>query len=749
MAQTIQIKRNNSNATTKPSSLLVGELAGNLLDRSLFSSDGSNVFQFYTGTNKWFDTSGNANNANKLGGVAASSYLTSHQDISHLLSKDAASKTYQTIISTSNKIPFDYISGKPTTLSDYGITDALSSTTKYALANSVGGNAIGLHIADIRNTSPTPAQAARQASLTAWFTNTDVPGNHTWYSGVTVSGWTTNYQVWQLASGSSTSATEKNLYFRVGINDTWGAWQTILTTDNYTKVEPDSRYLLTSGGSIKGSSSATLYVDTSHETQNNIFIQCKSAAKTYIGWSSSNGSYICNYASGGRLGVKDDGTPYFGAYTLVHSGNIGEQIVNKANIANSLKTKNVGEIDANTIYSTDCAIKYWPMIANSSTNIPTSTNWENSILEIGLHSYGATAQLYFSKDKPLYYRSNYDGDWNQIAYVTDNVASATKLQTARSIWGNSFDGSGDVDGNLNVKSGFKIIAASSNIFEFTGAGFHIGYGLTGNYITQIYGGDGVYLRYGADRSYGLTIGSRGHTKVHKSFDVAEGLNVGKTIVVGEDLYMNNNKYLYCKDSNNAYVSTLYINNSNLLAIGYGTVAKGYSTAIYGGGGVNLRYGTSGSNGLTINSDGYTKVFKSFEVVGNAYLSADVTITGQVKASGDGVFGSDARYKSKLQDLAVDIETIANAPVFSYKWTDREDNKVHLGTTAQYWLDTNFKDAVDTSNKDFYHLNYGGLGVAIGVTVAKKVVNHEERILALENENEALKNELKQLRQWHN
>lgn len=36
-----------------------------------------------------------------------------------------------------------------------------------------------------------------------------------------------------------------------------------------------------------------------------------------------------------------------------------------------------------------------------------------------------------------------------LAYLHDNVASATKLQTARSIWGQSFDGTGNVNGTLS------------------------------------------------------------------------------------------------------------------------------------------------------------------------------------------------------------------------------------------------------------------------------------------------------------
>lgn len=44
----------------------------------------------------------------------------------------------------------------------------------------------------------------------------------------------------------------------------------------------------------------------------------------------------------------------------------------------------------------------------------------------------------------------------QIAYNDYNVASATKLATARSIWGQSFDGTGNVDGMFSGTKGMKI-----------------------------------------------------------------------------------------------------------------------------------------------------------------------------------------------------------------------------------------------------------------------------------------------------
>lgn len=76
---TIKIKRNKSDASAKPTSLQEGELAVNLLDRSLFTNDGSKVVKLYTGEDKYFSEDGFANkalDATKLGGQLPSYYAT-------------------------------------------------------------------------------------------------------------------------------------------------------------------------------------------------------------------------------------------------------------------------------------------------------------------------------------------------------------------------------------------------------------------------------------------------------------------------------------------------------------------------------------------------------------------------------------------------------------------------------------------------------------------------------------------------
>ena len=65
----------------------------------------------------------------------------------------------------------------------------------------------------------------------------------------------------------------------------------------------------------------------------------------------------------------------------------------------------------------------------------------------------------------IYYRNNRDAvttwsAWRTLAFTTDNVDSASKLQTSQTIWGRPFDGTAPVSGNM---TGVGSISASGNI----------------------------------------------------------------------------------------------------------------------------------------------------------------------------------------------------------------------------------------------------------------------------------------------
>ena len=131
-----------------------------------------------------------------------------------------------------------------------------------------------------------------------------------------------------------------------------------------------------------------------------------------------------------------------GSYYLIHTGNIGSQSVASASTASSLANKaSYLNIDANTVITTDKDVKYYSGIPNTSTNIPTANAYQNGLLALGLHGNGATAQLYFSKGKPLYYRANIDESWRKVLddinlgdVVSDGLTFTSNLLSVNTGW---------------------------------------------------------------------------------------------------------------------------------------------------------------------------------------------------------------------------------------------------------------------------------------------------------------------------
>lgn len=133
------------------------------------------------------------------------------------------------------------------------------------------------------------------------------------------------------------------------------------------------------------------------------------------------------------------------------------------------------------------------------TNIVDTTSWQefthqnsHGYIAIGpfndsvAHIYTDRPTFYFNKE--LYVNgakvwnagndgsgSTLDADLLDGKHLSDilasNVASATKLQTTRTIWGQSFDGSGNVDGDMIVKGQYVCIALQGTNVYNTGIDF--------------------------------------------------------------------------------------------------------------------------------------------------------------------------------------------------------------------------------------------------------------------------------------
>ena len=115
----------------------------------------------------------------------------------------------------------------------------------------------------------------------------------------------------------------------------------------------------------------------------------------------------------------------------------------------------------------------------------------------------------------------------------------------------------------------------------------------------------------------------------------------------------------------------------------------------------------------------------------------VTITHNNIIAGEVTATSDERLKTIVGDGNLDLRYIANAPNILFKWNNGQDDKVHGGSLAQYFLH-GAKHFVLGSDKDYYSLNYGALATSMAISIAKEVVKHEDRITLLEKENARLK-----------
>lgn len=120
-----------------------------------------------------------------------------------------------------------------------------------------------------------------------------------------------------------------------------------------------------------------------------------------------------------------------------------------------------------------------------------------TLLVIGSIDGASNHQLAFTGDNRMFIRcaygtsNNYNTkDWATVALTSDNVASATKLAAARTIWGQSFDGTGNVNGtiyinnsnstngairlNNDVNSNARISAIDNQVIFNTGAAIRFG-----------------------------------------------------------------------------------------------------------------------------------------------------------------------------------------------------------------------------------------------------------------------------------
>lgn len=230
------------------------------------------------------------------------------------------------------------------------------------------------------------------------------------------------------------------------------------------------KYLSLSGGTVYGTFTA----------KDRVHIDMGAFGNAQLKFSTLNGSEIMLFVKGGDWRITDDNFSYF--RRLLHSDNFSDYALPKdGTAANSEKFGGMIPryyLSAPSGDFTDFNGEHWNTIYEyrkgdgiSYDNDPLGIGWGAFI---SLRSNKGTDGLQFlaqelaGKNKLLYRCKPRRSDvgqsnkWSEVASLDSNVASATKLATPRTIWGQSFDGTNDIARDLFIPSAHSLILAHND-----------------------------------------------------------------------------------------------------------------------------------------------------------------------------------------------------------------------------------------------------------------------------------------------
>lgn len=279
--------------------------------------------------------------------------------------------------------------------------------------------------------------------------------------------------------------------------------------------------------------------------------------------------------------------------------------------------------------------------------------------------------------RKLYFRANGNvkgvatwGKWHEIAFADGNIASATKLQTTRTIWGQNFNGTQNVSGNM---TGVGNITMSGNIYmsnsryiyakHTDGSDMPIFYTNSSNELVI---GNGNAQKNANTYLSGYSIIFRTSASLDERMRIISNGNVGIGTTAPEaKLDIKGNQDLIHLQATNSGSEYNYIRGYNTSYDSAFRFVEGSNKKFW------LQYGKTGSNSLygIVISGASAEAIKDFRVVAtNSLFDGNVRANGDVVAYQSGTWdiirpiaGKDALGMIKVgSGLSIDVNGVLSS-----------------------------------------------------------------------------------------
>ncbi len=335
-----------------------------------------------------------------------------------------------------------------------------------------------------------------------------------------------------------------------------------------------------------------------------------------------------------------------------------------------------------------------------------------------------------------------------LAYLHDNVASATKLQTARTIWGQSFDGTGNVDGSLTINNSGS---DDPHIISTSVKWFHI----VSKYKLVLYAGEYNSSQNDAINilsNHNVGIGVDPSYKLHVAGDVYSSDRViANNSVLSNKLYSSTNPNIstpnkcieiagntireyHSTAGGSPYHSSISLGDTSIDLSSYGNISiSAYMGTIKlnSNGGFSITYRSAKFSVDQTGGAEYTWSMDSIKANGNILATGGVTAYSS----------SDIRLKYDLRKLDYLGIIKAMGGTFGFAW--KKDNTRSIGWIAQHVLcNPHLKDIVETDENGYYKINYWSpklIATAFGA-----IEQVDDEVMRLKKKVETLENRVKEL-----